>query len=165
MEDKQLKAIVDGIIERYNQEKATADSQKSRKVDLATALELCEAVKAEAKRIGVKAVVCVSDRGGHPILVECMDDAYIASYDVAVNKAFTVVALKMSTMTLKPLAQPGESLYGIQFTNGGRIVIFGGGEPLTDEDGNIIGGLGVSGGSEEQDTALAAFGNKFFKLM
>ena len=68
----------------------------------------------------------------------------------------------MSTMTLKPLAQPGESLYGIQFTNGGRIVIFGGGEPLTDEDGNVIGGLGVSGGSEEQDTALAAFGRNFF---
>ena len=161
MEDKQLKAIVDSIVERYK-----SDTPKgSRKVDLATALELCEAVKTEAKRIGVKAVVCVSDRGGHPILVECMDDAYIASYDVAVNKAFTVVALKMSTMTLKPLAQPGESLYGIQFTNGGRIVIFGGGEPLTDEDGNVIGGLGVSGGSEEQDTALAAFGSKFFNQM
>ena len=165
MEDKQLKKIVDGIVERYKQGEIAVDAKSSRKVDLATALELCEAVKAEAKRIGVKAVVCVSDRGGHPILVECMDDAYIASYDVAVNKAFTVVALKMSTMTLKPLAQPGESLYGIQFTNGGRIVIFGGGEPLTDGDGNVIGGLGVSGGSEEQDTALAAFGSKFFKLM
>lgn len=162
MEDKQLKAIVDSIVERY---KSTDTTKSSRKVDLATALALCEAVKKEAKRIGVKAVVCVSDRGGHPILVECMDDAYIASYDVAVNKAFTVVALKMSTMTLKPLAQPGESLYGIQFTNGGRIVIFGGGEPLTNENGDIIGGLGVSGGSEEQDTALAAFGSNFFKLM
>jgi len=160
MEDKQLKAIVDGIVERYKH--ASGTGGKCRQVNLATALELCEAVKAEAKRIGVKAVVCVSDRGGHPILVECMDDSYIASYDVAVNKAFTVVALKMSTMTLKPLAQPGESLYGIQFTNGGKIVIFGGGEPLTDGDGAIIGGLGVSGGSEEQDTALAAFGRKYF---
>ena len=71
------------------------------------------------------------------------------------------MALKMSTMTLKPLAQPGASLYGIQFTNDGQIVIFGGGEPLKIGD-RIIGGLGVSGGSEEQDAALAAFGADFF---
>ena len=129
---------------------------------LALAEKICESVMLSAKKMGVNAVVCVSDGAGNPRLVKSMDDAYIASYDVAVNKAFTVVALKMSTMTLKPLAQPGESLYGIQFTNGGRIVIFGGGEPLTDEDDNVIGGLGVSGGSEEQDTALAAFGKKRF---
>ena len=92
-----------------------------------------------------------------------MDDSYIASYDVAVNKAFTVVALKMSTSALKPLAQPGASLYGIQFTNGGRIVIFGGGDPLTSKDGSIIGGLGVSGGTEEQDTALSSYGKRYFE--
>ena len=130
---------------------------------LALADQLADAVLAEAKRIGVKAVVCVSDSGGHPKLVKSMDDAYIASYDVAVNKAFTVVALKMSTIALKPLAQPGESLYGIQFTNGGRIVIFGGGDPLLGEKGKIIGGLGVSGGSEEQDTALSAYGKTYFE--
>jgi uncharacterized protein GlcG (DUF336 family) len=92
-----------------------------------------------------------------------MDDAYLASYDVAVNKAYTVVALKMSTIALKPLAQPGASLYGIQFTNGGKIVIFGGGDPLTAKDGKILGGLGVSGGSEEQDTALSAYGKRYFE--
>ena len=69
----------------------------------------------------------------------------------------------MATIDLKPLAQPGESLYGIQFTNNGKIVIFGGGDPLTNEDGMIIGGLGVSGGSEEQDTALSAFGKTYFE--
>jgi uncharacterized protein GlcG (DUF336 family) len=94
-----------------------------------------------------------------------MDDAYIASYDVAVNKAFTVVALKMSTKKLSTLAQPGQSLYGIQFTNGGRIVIFGGGEPLYGEDGKIIGGLGVSGGSEAEDTEIARQGREFFEKM
>ena len=94
-------------------------------------------------------------------VVHVMEDAYIASYDVALQKAYTVVALKMSTMDLKPLAQPGASLYGIQFTNDGQIVIFGGGEPLKIGD-RIIGGLGVSGGSEEQDAALAAFGADFF---
>ncbi len=124
---------------------------------------LADEVIAEARRMGVSAVVCVSDEAGNPKLVKVMDDAYIASYDVAVNKAFTVVALKMSTMTLKPLAQPGESLYGIQFTNGGRIVIFGGGDPLTDLTGKIVGGLGVSGGSEEQDAALSLYGKRYFE--
>ena len=113
--------------------------------------------------MGVKAVVCVSDGAGNPKLVKSMDDAYIASYDVAVNKAFTVVALKMSTLELKPLAQPGESLYGIQFTNGGKIIVFGGGDPLRDSDGNIVGGLGVSGGSEADDSALSAYGRRYFE--
>ena len=127
---------------------------------LALAEKICDAVMGYAKKAGVKAVVCVSDSAGNPRLGKIMDDAYIASYDVAVNKAFTVVALKMSTSTLKPLAQPGKELYGIQFTNGGRIVIFGGGEPLS-VDGKIIGGLGVSGGSEAQDTLLAKQGKEF----
>ena len=107
--------------------------------------------------MGVNAVVAVSNTGARPVAIECMDDSYIASYDVALNKAFTVVALKMSTIQLKALSQPGQSLYGIQFTNGGQIVIFGGGDPLI-YNGKIIGGLGVSGGSEEQDTALSAYG-------
>ena len=130
---------------------------------LAMAETLADVVLCEAKRVGVRAVVCVSDAGGHPRLVKCMDDAYLASYDVAVNKAYTVVALKMSTAALKPLAQPGASLYGIQFTNNGKIVIFGGGDPLTAKNGKILGGLGVSGGSEEQDTALSAYGKRYFE--
>ena len=130
---------------------------------LALADKLANAVLGEAKRIGVKAVVCISDAAGNPKVVKSDDDAYIASYDVAINKAFTVVALKMSTIKLKPLAQPGASLYGIQFTNGGKIVIFGGGDELKNEKGEIVGGLGVSGGSEEQDTALSAWGKKYFE--
>ena len=100
---------------------------------------------------------------GNPIAVHVMDGAFLVSYEVAVKKAYTAVAVKMSTMELKPLAQPGASLYGIQFTNGGRIVIFGGGDPLYGEGGRIIGGLGVSGGSEEQDAALSAFGRAYFE--
>ncbi len=132
-------------------------------VTLEQALWLAEQVKQKARELGVKAVVAVADNAGHPILVQSMDGAYIASYDVALNKSFTVVSLKMSTSTLKPLAQPGGSLYGIQFTNGGKIVIFGGGEPLVGKSGEIVGGLGVSGGSEEQDTALAAYGKQVFE--
>ena len=141
----------------------SAVRDRKKVMTLALAERIAEAVLAEAARVGVNAVVCVSDAAGNPKLVKCMDDAYLASYDVAVNKAYTVVALKMPTIKLKPLAQPGASLYGIQFTNGGKIVIFGGGDPLTNDDGVIIGGLGVSGGSEEQDTALSAFGKRYFE--
>jgi uncharacterized protein GlcG (DUF336 family) len=155
MNESEIKKIVQDTLSKFKTDKSV--------MTLSLAEKIANAVLDEAKRIGVKAVVCVSDEGGHPRLVKSMDDAYIASYDVAVNKAFTVVALKMSTIALKPLAQPGESLYGIQFTNNGKIVIFGGGDPLTNEDGKIIGGLGVSGGSEEQDTALSAFGKAYFE--
>ena len=130
---------------------------------LAKAEKLCDAVLEEASRMGVRAVVCVSDGAGNPKIVKVADDAYIASYDVAIGKAFTVVALKMSTSKLSTLAKPGGELYGIQFTNGGRIVIFGGGDPLTDRGGRVIGGLGVSGGSEAQDAALSDFGKRYFE--
>ena len=130
-------------------------------ITLDKAKRLAEKVEEKAREMGVKAVVAISNTAARPVLVECMDDSYIASYDVALNKAYTVVALKMSTITLKGLSQPGQSLYGIQFTNEGKIVIFGGGDPLV-YNGKIIGGLGVSGGSEEQDTALSAYGKKIF---
>ena len=155
MNESEIKRIVQDTISKIKADKSV--------MTLALAERLADAVLEEAKRIGVKAVVCVSDAAGNPKLVKCMDDAYIASYDVAVNKAFTVVALKMSTIALKPLAQPNQSLYGIQFTNQGKIVIFGGGDPLTNDEGKIIGGLGVSGGSEAQDTALSAFGKTYFE--
>ncbi len=151
MDEKTLHSIADVVVRRV-----------TGKLTLADARRLSAAVRAEAARIGVNAVVAISDRAGRPILVECMDDAYIASYDIALNKAYTVTALKMSTSQLKPLAQPGNPLYGIQFTNQGQIVIFGGGEPLRVGD-TIVGGLGVSGGSEEQDTALAEFGKQIFE--
>lgn len=154
MNEQTLQTIVDTVVKQL---KAPQD------MTLDVALLLAEKVKAKAREMGVKAVVAVSNKAGHPVLAECMDDAYIASYDIAVQKAFTVVSLKMSTSTLKPLAAPGGSLYGIQFTNGGKIVIFGGGEPLKNAAGEIIGGLGVSGGSEEQDTALAAYGKEIFE--
>ena len=158
MNESEIREIVQKTISAVRSGKSSGKA-----VTLANAERLCDAVIREAERMGVKAVVCVADAGGHPRIMKSMDGAYLASYDVAVNKAYTVVALKMSTMTLKPLAQPGASLYGIQFTNGGKIVIFGGGDPLHNGAGEIVGGLGVSGGSEEEDAALSAYGRRFFE--
>lgn len=155
MNEAEIRKIVQNTISELKPDKS--------KMTLSLAEKLCDKVISKAAELKVNAVVCISDAGGHPILVKCMDDAYIASYDIAVNKAYTVVALKMSTSTLKEMAQPNESLYGIQFTNGGKIVIFGGGDPLTDPDGKIVGGIGVSGGSEAQDSELSAFGKDYFE--
>lgn len=149
-----MQSIVQAVVSKI---KASDD------ITLSVAQAVAKKVRARAEQLGVKAVVAISNRAAHPVLVESMDDAYIASYDIAVQKAFTVVSLKMSTSTLKPLAQPGGSLYGIQFTIGGKIVIFGGGEPLKNSKGEIIGGIGVSGDSEDQDTKLAAYGKEIFE--
>jgi uncharacterized protein GlcG (DUF336 family) len=130
---------------------------------LEAALSLAEKVKEKAADMGVKAVVAVANRGANPVLVQCMDDSYIASFDIALNKAYTSVALKMPTCELSNLAKPGSPLYGIQHTNAGKIVIFGGGEPLMNKQGKVIGALGVSGGSESEDTALAAYGKEIFE--
>ena len=154
MNEKELADVVNAVIRKM------ADVSD---MTLDMALALSEAVRKKASEIGVKAVVAVSNRGGNPVLVQCMDDSYIASYDIALNKAYTSVALKMPTCRLSELAKPGSSLYGIQFTNQGKIVIFGGGEPLCNRKGEIIGAIGVSGGSESEDTALAAYGKEIFE--
>ena len=131
-------------------------------MNLKLALALMEKVEAEAKRIGVKAVVAVSDASGRPVAIHCTDGAFIGSFDVALNKTYTAVAFQMSTAKLAELAAPGGSLYGIQHTNEGKIVIFGGGEPLY-VDGVLIGAIGVSGGTAEQDTYLGAYGQNILK--
>ena len=134
-------------------------------MNLKLAQALMEQVEAEAGRMGVKAVVAVSDASGRPIAIHCMDGAYIGSFDVALNKTYTSVAFQMSTAQLAKLAAPGGSLYGIQNTNEGKIVIFGGGEPLYVDD-VLVGAVGVSGGTAEQDTRLGAYGrDKFLELI
>ena len=129
---------------------------------LALAVKLIEKVEAKAAEWGMRVVTAVSDASGRPVAVHCMDGAYIGSFDVALNKTYTSVAFQMSTAKLGTLSQPGESLYGIQFTNGGKIVIFGGGEVL-EQNGKMIGALGVSGGTAKQDTDLAAYGKSVFE--
>jgi cob(I)alamin adenosyltransferase len=86
-----------------------------------------------------------------------MDEALLASLSIAQDKAYTAVALKMSTQAAAPLTQPGTPLYGLNTTNNGRIVIFGGGIPIM-ENGKVLGAIGVSGGAVEEDVAVAEAG-------
>ncbi len=152
MDKRQIEQIVASVVGQMGEKRITLEQAKF----------LMERVEERAKEIGVKAVVAVFDSGANPVAVHCMEDSFLASYDIAFQKAYTAVALKMSTIQLKELSQPGGALYGIQNTNQGRIVIFGGGEPLV-HNGRVLGGLGVSGGTEEQDTALAEYGKQIAK--
>lgn len=127
------------------------------KITLESAKRLIEKIEKEAARQGKKAVIAVCGPEGNPIAVHVMDGAFLVSFDVAMKKAYTSVAVKMSTKELSVLAQPGQTFYGVDKMDGGKIVIFGGGVPLKVGD-TIIGGLGVSGGTGEEDHALAEYG-------
>ncbi len=129
-------------------------------MDLAKAKAVIAAVEEQARMEGKQAVIAVANAEGNPIAVHVMDGAFLVSYDVAVKKAYTAVAVKMSTMDLHALCQPGGTFYGLQALD--KVITFGGGIPLM-ADGVIVGGLGVSGGTGEEDHALALVGAAAFQ--
>lgn len=165
MTEFEINKIVGTVLEELKEtSKHPAENAQcgQESLTLACAVSLIEKIEAKAAEWGMRVVTAVSDASGRPIAVHCMDGAYIGSFDVALNKTYTSIAFQMSTAELGKLSQPGESLYGIQFTNEGKIVIFGGGE-LLKRGGRIIGALGVSGGTAEQDIKLAAYGKSIFE--
>ena len=121
------------------------------------AKKMIAAAEKKAVEIGVPMVIAVVDAGGNLVAQERMDNALLASVSIALNKAYTAVALKMSTDQAAAVAQPGQMLYGINTTDNCRIVVFGGGFPLW-ENGVLVGGIGVSGGSVDEDMAVAQAG-------
>lgn len=137
--------------------------QGSKQVDggepdmLEKAKKMIAAAEKKAVEIGVPMVIAVVDAGGNLVAQERMDNALLASVSIALNKAYTAVALKMTTDQAAAVAQPGQSLYGINTTDNCRIVIFGGGIPIW-ENGVLVGGIGVSGGSVDEDMSVAKAG-------
>ncbi|MBR2067273.1 MAG: heme-binding protein [Solobacterium sp.] len=109
-----------------------------------------------AKEIGVPMVMAVVDEGGNLVAFKRMKDSLLVSVDVAQGKAFTALALDMPTDEVAKIITPGGPIYGMQVTNKGRIVAFGGGFPLYVE-GKRMGGFGMSGGSVEEDMDCAQY--------
>ena len=101
--------------------------------------------------------IAVADSAGHLIAHVRMDGALIGSIDISIKKAFTAAAFRMPTDVLGAMCQPGRPAYGIQMSNDGRVMIFGGGLPLT-RTGDLVGAIGVSGGSVDEDVAVAEAG-------
>ncbi|WP_059104314.1 GlcG/HbpS family heme-binding protein [Shouchella shacheensis] len=131
-------------------------------MNLDVAKRIIAGAEEEAKNVGVQMVISVVDEGGNLIATHRMDDAWLASIDIAQNKAWTSVALKMPTSNLEEATVPKAELFGLNTTNQGRLVVFGGGIPL-ENDGKVIGAIGVSGSSVPNDVRVAEAGVKVFK--
>ena len=123
-------------------------------VSLVDAQRVIDAALAKAKEIGTPANVAVADAGGNLLAFARMDGAWLGSIDIAIGKAFTSRAFNVTTSQLAGLAQPGQQFYGINVSNHGRIMIFAGGVPLI-SNGEVVGAVGISGGTGAQDQAIA----------
>ena len=133
--------MADGVLDR-------------REIGLSLALRILEAVRAEAARAAVPVSAVVVDRGGNVVASARMDDTPLGAMALATDKAYTAVLWETPTGEFMASTQPGGPDWGFNTTTGGRVVVYAGGLPIT-EDRRLVGGLGVSGGTAEQDEACA----------
>ncbi len=126
-------------------------------ITLEEAQRILSAAEEKARQMGQPMNVAVMDAGRNLVAFHRMDGAWVASTDIAIDKAFTSAGRGLTTRKIGEMAQPGQPLFGINTTNGGRIVIFAGGVPLM-RDGEVIGAVGVSGGTVDEDEEVAEAG-------
>jgi len=126
-------------------------------VTLDDARRVIAAAESKAKQIGQPMNIAVVDGGGNLVAHIRMDGAWIGSINISINKAYTSRAFDIATRDLATHSQSGGQFFGIHASNHGRIMIFAGGIPLK-RDGKVVGAVGVSGGSGDQDHAVAEAG-------
>lgn len=130
-------------------------------ITLADARRIIAAAEQKAQEIGQPMNIAVVDQGGNLVAHVRMDNAWIGSVDISINKAWTARAFDISTKELSELSQSGDEFFGIHASNRGRVMIFAGGVPL--KRGNqVVGAVGVSGGMGKQDQAVAEAGAAAF---
>lgn len=139
--------------------KAPANLRMKSAIGLSLAKEITYCIERAAEMIGLSVVIAIADESGRLILLEAMDDSFIASIKAAEDKAYTSVALKMPTHEALAAARGGD-LDG--YTNGNGILMLAGGVPVR-YGSSIIGGIGVSGGTKDQDMMLAYTGLAYFE--
>jgi uncharacterized protein GlcG (DUF336 family) len=123
-------------------------------LNLAEARNIIAAGEKKASELRVPYNIAVVDAGGGLVAHERMDGAWLGSVDIAIDKAWTARAFDLTTEDLARITQSGQSGFGLNTTNGSRVVIFGGGIPIK-VAGAVIGAVGASGGSVEDDIAVA----------
>jgi uncharacterized protein GlcG (DUF336 family) len=142
------------LIEHLNPTGKLFMTRPAISLDLADARRIIAAGERKALELGVPYNIAVADAGGGLVAHIRMDGAWLASVDIAINKAWTARAFDMSTEDLSHLSQSGQQGFGLNTTNDLKVVIFGGGIPVK-RDGVVIGAVGASGGSVEQDVSVA----------
>jgi uncharacterized protein GlcG (DUF336 family) len=130
-------------------------------ITLNVARQVIAAAEAKAHEIGQPMNIAVVDAGGNLVSHVRMDGAWIGSIDISINKAFTARAFDLETGKLAENSQPRQQFFGIHASNHGRVMIFAGGIPLR-RDGSVVGAIGASGGSGEQDQTVATAGAAVF---
>ena len=126
-------------------------------ITLEQAEKLSEAAKSKAKEIGVPMNIAIVDEGANLVSFHRMDNAWLGSIDISIKKAKTARFFDMNSGEIGKLSQPGQPLFGIEHSNGG-LITFPGGVVLKGADDKIIGAIGVSGGTVEQDHEVASAG-------
>jgi uncharacterized protein GlcG (DUF336 family) len=126
-------------------------------ITLEEARKVVSAAEEKAKEIGVQMNIAVLDSGRNLKSFARMDGAWLGSIEIAIDKAYTSTSFDMSTKDLSTMAQPEQPLFGINTTSNSRVVIFAGGIPL-ERDGSVVGAVGVSGGTPDQDHEVAEAG-------
>jgi uncharacterized protein GlcG (DUF336 family) len=130
-------------------------------VTLKDARRVIDAAEKKAQQIGQPMNIAVADAGGNLVAHIRMDESWIGSVDIAIKKAWTARAFDIATKDLAAQSQSGGQFFGIHASNDGKVMIFAGGVPLK-RDGKVVGAIGVSGGSGEQDHAVAVAGAEAF---
>jgi uncharacterized protein GlcG (DUF336 family) len=128
-------------------------------VTMEHALKAIEAARKKAVKLDTQMCIAIVDSGANLKAFLRMDDAWVGSIDIAIKKAKTAVFFGMPTGEIGKLSQPGKSLYGIEHSNDG-LITFPGGLPIVDEEGVLVGAIGVSGSAVENDHAVAEAGVK-----
>lgn len=126
-------------------------------ITLEQAISAIDSAKEKAKEIDAKMNIAVVDGGANLVAFARMDGAWLGSLDISIKKAKTARYFDMDTGIIGSLSQPGGSLYNIEHSNGG-LITFPGGIPIKDAEGNIIGAIGVSGSTVEDDHKVASAG-------
>ncbi len=130
-------------------------------ITLEDARRVVSAAEEKAREIGQPMDIAVLDSGRNLKFFARMDDAWLGSIEIAIDKAYTSASFELSTEDLASQAQPGQPLFGINTTNNSRVVIFAGGIPIQ-RDGQVVGAVGVSGGTPDQDQQVAEAGAAAF---
>lgn len=149
--DQLCDMVIKAVKERLNMSNDTYGT-----FDLDTLRAMALRAEERAKQINVPCVFAAVDAGGNLVLLQRMEDSLLCSLKIAQAKAYSALATKMTTEELGKAAQPGAELFAIDSSDPGRFVLFGGGFPFV-VDGKVVGGIGVSGGTVEQDMDIARY--------